>query len=125
MKLISPLNVFAASCGSFLSSAKPAINTVNATKGPRPRSELKLSAAARLAALVSLKTVHVIESTRIVAYVHPRIELSRKCAVVQISLRQRWTNRTPSPLRFGSVLAIRRRKSSLREQRVSDVAETT
>ena len=38
-----------------------------AMSGPRPRRELKLSAAARLAALFSLKTVQVIEMTRRVA----------------------------------------------------------
>ncbi len=35
-----------------------------AMSGPRPRRELKLSAAARLAAFVSLKTVQVIDMIR-------------------------------------------------------------
>jgi hypothetical protein len=61
---MSRLRVLAARCGSLLSSAKPATSTVRAMSGPSPSSELKLNAAARLAALVSVNTVHVIEMTR-------------------------------------------------------------
>ena len=47
-----------------------------AISGPRLRSELKLSAAARLGTLVSIKTVPVIEMTRKHANNQPRGEVS-------------------------------------------------
>lgn len=58
-----------------------------AMSGPRPSSELKVSAAARLAARVSWNTVPVIEMTRRAAYNQPRGDWSFRYAVCQISFR--------------------------------------
>jgi len=58
-----------------------------ASKGPSPSSELKLSAAARVATRDSPRTVIVIETTRMTANARPLGERSFRNADCQIS---RW-----------------------------------
>ena len=83
--MIIRLSVWARRIGSFCPSANPATKTAMAISGPKPSRELKLRAAARLAARVSKKTVIVIEMTRRVANSHPLSERSFRKEDSQIS----------------------------------------
>jgi hypothetical protein len=69
-----------------------------AMSGPRPSSELKLSAAARAGTLVSKNTVHVIEIIRSAANNQPCGERSFRWTGFQISFFQRWETFDPSRL---------------------------
>jgi hypothetical protein len=63
MKVISSLSLSATKPGLFF-MVKPATSTASATSGPRLRSVVKLSAAARLVARVAMMPVSVMETTR-------------------------------------------------------------
>jgi hypothetical protein len=56
-----------------------------AIRGPRPRSELKLRSAARLAVFVSEKVVAIVETTLRAAYSQPLGERSLRTEACQMS----------------------------------------